>query len=361
MQRPPRAAESRFSMFPSSRQKVTQPLIPQALIPEDTPGNGRPLPLLLVVVDTEEEFDWAKPHSRAETAVTALAAQPLAQEIFAARGVVPTYVVDYPVATSALAREVLGPEAAAGRCTIGTHLHPWVNPPFEETVSARSSYPGNLPAALERAKLELLTAAIEEAFGSRPTIYKAGRYGLGPNSAAILEALDYRIDMSVVPYSAFADDGGPDFTAYDFRPFWFGSRGDLLEIPLSCGFHGCLKQRGQALYPRLFTALGQRLRLPGICARAGLLERIRLTPEGIDLAANKRLTRALLAQGCQLFTLTYHSPSLAPGMTPYVRDQADLQRFLGEIETYLDFFLGELGGRAVTPQEIYDWARRQGA
>ena len=36
-----------------------------------------------------------------------------------------------------------------------------------------------------------------------------------------------------------------------------------------------------------------RLRMPGVFARSGLLERIRLTPEGVDLAANIRLARSL--------------------------------------------------------------------
>ncbi len=154
-------------------------------------------------------------------------------------------------------------------------------------------------------------------------------------------------------------DGGPDFTAFDFRPFWFGSRGDVLPIPLACAFYGRLKRQGPRLDPRLVSPAGLRLHLPGIFARAGLLERIRLTTEGVDLAANKRLTRALLDQGCRLFTLTYHSPSLAPGMTPYVRDQGDLERFLGELDAYLGFFLEELGGRAITPYEAYDWARQE--
>ena len=131
----------------------------------------------------------------------------------------------------------------------------------------------------------------------------------------------------------------------------------MLARPLACGFHGGLKRQGPRLYPRLVSPAGLRWHLPWIFARAGLLERIRLTTEGVDLAANKRLTRALLDQGCRLFTLSYHSPSLAPGMTPYVRDRGDLERFLGELEAYLGFFLEELGGRATTPYEAYDWAR----
>jgi len=332
-------------MFDPPRKKIQSPK-----------GTG-PL-LLLVVIDTEEEFDWSRPHSRENTAVTSLATQTAAQAIFETKGLVPTYVVDYPVATSDLAREIMRPWAAAGRCIIGAHLHPWVNPPFEEAISAYNTYPGNLSADLERSKLEILTEAIEKTFGQRPDIYKAGRYGLGSNSAATLEALGYRVDMSVVPYSNFGDDGGPDFTAFDFWPFWFGRQRDLLEIPLACGFYGHLRHLGPRVYPHLISPSGLRLHLPGVFARTGLLERIRLTPEGLDLAANKRLTRALLDQGCKVFTLTYHSPSLTPGMTPYVRDHAELRRFLDELGSYLDFFLNELGGRASTPYDVYNWAQQ---
>src|SRR3546814_5249321 len=84
-----------------------------------------------------------------------------------------------------------------GECTIGTHLHPWVNPPFEEAVTGPNSFAGNLPPALERAKLGVLTDTIEAAFGRRPTVYRAGRYGVGPNTAAILRDLGYRVDVSV--------------------------------------------------------------------------------------------------------------------------------------------------------------------
>ena len=55
---------------------------PRKPIP-NPPGDGPPL--LLVVIDTEEEFDWSRPHSRENTAVTSLAAQSLAQAIFDAK------------------------------------------------------------------------------------------------------------------------------------------------------------------------------------------------------------------------------------------------------------------------------------
>jgi hypothetical protein len=92
--------------------------------------------------------------------------------------------------------------------------------------------------------------------------------------------------------------------------------------------------------------------VPGVLARLGLVERITLTPEGISFEEQRRLTRALLRKGHRVFSFAYHSPSLAPGNTPYVRNEADLGAFLKRIEQYLAFFFEEVGGRAATPFEI---------
>ncbi len=309
--------------------------------------------MLFVVIDTEEEFDWRLPHSRSNTAVDSVDAQYRAQEIFDRYGVVPIYVVDYPVAASEEAAGTLRRFCEAGRCEIGSHLHPWVNPPHEEEVNAYNSYAGNLPPQLERAKLEVLTEKIEKAFGVRPTVFRAGRYGLGAATGSALERLGYKVDVSVVPYTSFTGDGGPDFSDFGAHPYRFGEHHDLLEIPLSCGFSGLLRSWGRLLYPALVNPLGMKLHLPGVAARLGLLERIRLTPEGIDLAALKRLTKSLLSQGCRIFSITYHSPSLEPGHTPYVCDEADLRVFLERLEGYLDYFFNELNGRPTSPMALH--------
>lgn len=307
----------------------------------------------MVIVDTEEEFDWSAPLSRTNRSVNSVAAQSAAHEIFAKYGVVPTYVVDYPVAVTESSIGVLTDLLKAGVCEIGAHLHPWVNPPDVEDVNAFNSYPGNLPADLEREKLEILSAAIENNIGFRPRVYKAGRYGLGINTAAILKETGYDVDLSVVPYTSFAADGGPDYRTFGASPYWFGAKRKLLEIPLTCGFAGVLATSGPRAFPSLSSDLGMKLRLPGIAARLGLLERIRLTPEGIDHAAHRRLINSMLAEGHRVFAMTYHSPSLQPGNTPYVRDKGDLKAFLGTLRRTLDYFLNEIGGKATTPGALF--------
>jgi hypothetical protein len=303
---------------------------------------------LAIVVDTEEEFDWTEPFARENRATTSIPAQARAHALYDRLGIVPTYVVDHPVATDPAAVRFLGGLAAAGRAEIGAHLHPWVTPPFEEAVTRENSFHGNLPPALERAKIAALTDAIAQGFGARPTVFKAGRYGFGPHTAEALVALGYGIDCSFVPHVSFAGEGGPSFYGRPDAPFWLDPAGGLLEIPLTSGFAGSLA--GAAMRrPALFDSeAAARLRLPGMLARLGLAERIRLSPEGHSADEQCRLLRALAGRGHRFFTLTYHSPSLAPGHTPYVRSDADLATFLARLEAVLLFFRDTLGGTFTT-------------
>ncbi len=309
-------------------------------------------PLLQVVIDTELEFDWTKPFARDSVSVSSMDMQYLAQDILMGYGIKPTYVIDYPIATQPSSIAVLRSFLAKDSCLIGSHLHSWVNPPFDEQITLFNSYAGNLDPTLERRKLECLSTAIEEAFGLRPTIYKAGRYGIGPSTPDTLQALGYEIDMSVVPYTDFGRDGGPDFRAYPDRPYWFGDREQLLEIPMTRGFSGLTAPFGPRLFSAVDTGFGHAIHLGAILSRTGLLERATLTPEGIGTASHRRLVRAMLERGHRVFTMTFHSPSLAPGHTPYVRTASDLQQFLDKIRYVLDFFFGKLGGQPTTPPEV---------
>jgi hypothetical protein len=324
-----------------------------AELTKDTP------PLLAVVVDTEEEFDWETPYSSVGRGVRAMNHLPLAQAVHEKHGIVPTYVVDYPVAEDDNSVAILKGFLTGGRAVIGAHLQPWVNPPFEEAEEMVNTYPGNLPFSLEYRKLARLTEMIESRIGVRPIIYKAGRYGLGPATAKILKSLGYEIDASVLPFTNLRYRGGPDFSAFPNVPFWFGEGLELFEVTLSRGFTGLLKGLGGTFFPFLDHPAAKQLRLVGALARLGLLERITLTPEGISLDEHKRLTRALLKKGCKVFSYTYHSSSLMPGATQYVRTQAERDDFLEKMDRYFEFFTKEIGGRPATLHEIRDLYSRE--
>jgi hypothetical protein len=312
------------------------------------PGHGSPPPALIVVVDTEEEFDWSAPFDRSAVGVEHMRRIGPFQALCEAHGLRPTYVIDTPIATQAAGIEALRPLVQQGRALVGAHLHPWVAPPHEEAVNGRNSFPGNLPAALERAKLAGLAAAIAAAFGAPPVIYKAGRYGIGPNTFASLEALGFTIDLSPAPPFDYRAERGPDFSARSLAPEWVGPSGRVLSIPGTGALVGWLPS--PALHRMALALLG--LRLPGILARLSAVERLRLSPEGQTAAEMLRLTRWLIRRGQRLFVLSLHSPSVVPGHTPYVRSAADLARFMGELEGFLRGFMGELGGVPTDPLAV---------
>lgn len=315
-----------------------------------TPADQPVRPTLVVVVDTEEEFDWDAPFSRQATSVTAMRHIDRAQRLCDAAGVVPTYVIDYPVATQREGHEALADWARAGRCAIGAHLHPWVTPPYDEPVSGPNSFASNLPPALQRAKLTNLCAAIAAHTAVTPTVFKAGRYGIGPHLIDAFADLGLTTDLSVNPCMDFTADAGPDFTGFDSRPFWIDRPGGLLEVPCTQGFIGWA--RGQGLRLRRAAESLKALRAPGILSKAGAVNQVMLSPEGNTFEEMCALTRALAADGLTLFSLTFHSPSVVPGHTPYVRSEADLRDFLSCIERFFHFFFGELGGTSSTPERI---------
>lgn len=300
----------------------------------------------MVTVDTEEEFDWNAPFSRNAQSTRATRALPNAHRYFAEAGVPVTYMVDYPVVNDPGAVEILLKAVVDGRSTIGAQLHPWVTPPFDEELTRTNSFPGNLVPALEAAKLNRLTAAIGDAFGKRPIAYRAGRYGLGPNSAAAIAALGYRLDTSVRARYDYRRIGGPDFSAVGNGAFRFGPDRRLIQVPLTTVWTGAARARGIGLY----RAAGRVPYGRGALARLGLLSRVSLTPEGMPLADALAAVRIALDEGERLLNFSFHSPSLVPGNTPYVRDAGDLRAFYRWWDGVLDL-LGQRGAGVVSLAE----------
>ena len=306
-------------------------------------------PRFVVTVDTEEEFDWDKPFERYGHGLRHVPWIARFQEFCEHQGVAPIYLLDYPVACDERMIAALGPAVIAGRADIGVQLHPWVNPPHDEDVNALNSYAGNLPPALERAKFETLRATIAAAFGRDPLIYRAGRYGVGPATARILAEGGIAIDTSVRAGFDYSAQGGPSFRTQPVRPWWIerpspdNPRG-LIELPLTAVYCGALRRHGGAIHHALWRVP----RLRGVLARLGLVERVPLTPEGVDLGAALRGIDAALDLGLPVLVFSFHSPSLLPGHTPYVRDEEALDRMY----TWWRTVFAHLQARGVHPATL---------
>ncbi|HET8997023.1 MAG TPA: hypothetical protein VFN42_10185 [Acetobacteraceae bacterium] len=313
-------------------------------------------PLCAVLIDAEEDFDWLRPVRGVAYDVTCMRHLSDFQDILAAYRAVPTYLLTYPVLQDAGIVADLRRRLERGQCQLGVQLHPWVTPPFSEAAEVRNSFTGNLQGPLEEQKLLELKRLFRACFGADPVIFRAGRYGLGMHTPALLEQHGFLIDTSLAPCSSFTDEAGPDFSASDYRTFWFGRSRRLLELPLCRSIVGWGGRPAARAYGRLAAGAP-----PGGIAPAYLLgllawtrcaERITLSPEGNDATAVGRLIGSLLRRGQNLLSLSLHSTSLSIGRNPYVRSRIELHLFYDRLSAILDMLTGRFGVRFVTASDL---------
>lgn len=320
--------------------------VPYRALPEP-PGPPR----LYLVVDTEAEFDWSKPFARHLVRVSNIAAQEAGQAVLERHGLRPIYVIDYPVATDPSSIAALRAIRERGACEIGVHLHPWTNPPFTETVSVANSYPGNLSPELEEAKLVNLIDAIERGFGFRPRFYKAGRYGIGPNTLPLIARHGIEVDFSILPGIDLRGQGGPDLRGLRAVPYLAGEP-PILSLPMSRGHIGPLVRFGCSINRALDTEFAKSIRLRGVVSRLGAFATVSLTPEGVTSQELVRLATTLVHAGHKTLVMHYHSPSLAAGHTPYARTESDVAKLLERVDALCTHIFGPLRGIAGDPRDL---------
>ena len=300
---------------------------------------------LLVTVDTEEDGAFREPYAETEFPASNVHSAGRFQLLCDKYEVRPTYLVSMPVVEDDTAVALLRGYQDENRCEIGTHVHPWCNAPHEEEKTPHNSYLCNLPEPLQRAKLETLTDAIESRFGRRPTSFRAGRYGMGMPAARVLKDLGYVVDSSVIPFLDYSDRGGPDFREAPYLPYYLDgddflaqhNSGFMLEVPVSVGFTRPDFRRAQRRRKRALRSPWRQLRMVGILDRLGISRRVKLSPEQADAEDMIRLVDALVAQQAACVVLMFHSSSLVPGFSPYVKDEAALKTFYNNLETVIRY------------------------
>ena len=251
---------------------------------------------LSVVVHTEEEFDWDAGFYRSNNQVTHGKELTEFCEQLIQLGANVVFAMDYAFVTSEQGQAVIEYFRAkhADNVEFAAHLHPWVNPPFADydKVPEHESYPGNLPKDIECEKLTMLTQAIGEKAGYRPTTYLAGRYGVGENTYKTLNQLGYKVDLSITPFTDYRHQHGPDFSNYDNREI---NVDGIQCIPHSTGFISFLPfftdwlNRKAGNLDKLNSSLLGKviLKLLGV-------KKVRLSPEGFTAHEMAKLSESLM-------------------------------------------------------------------
>src|SRR5256885_1150164 len=268
---------------------------------------------LIVSVDTEED-NWLP--RRDGVTIENIRELPRLDALFRRLGVRATYFTGDQVTRAPWAVATLQ-ELRAGGAEIAAHLHPWNTPPLDEPLLPRNSMLKNLPAALQLAKLGRLTEALRDVVGAQPRAFRAGRYGIGPDTVAALVHCGYLIDSSVTPYVSWeTSDDGPTFVGAPVHAYRLGTTGDvrvpvpdgaLLEIPMSVGYNRAPFALWDGARRLLAAPRLRAFHLAGLAARMGLAKRIFLSPEMHPLADLVTLSTRMLAQGVKYLHLFFHS------------------------------------------------------
>jgi len=286
---------------------------------------------LVVTIDTEEDH-WTGPRPPVYTCEN-IERIPALQEVFDQFGVEPTYLTSYAVAVDERAASTLKAISDARKCEIGAHCHPWNTPPIAE-------------------------ADTEAAFGLDPLSFRSGRFGYDTTVARNLRRLGFEVDTSITPYVQWMSFHGPDFRTMSPRPFRFSaddamrecSSGDLVEVPVTIGF----LQRDFEMSNRIRQALARwpisKLRLVGILYRLRLVNLAWLSPEVSDSRTMIALARRMMRNGHTILNMTFHSPSLQAGLTPFTRSRDDERRFIQRVRNFLVF----ARGAGIEPMKLSD-------
>src|SRR6185436_554770 len=74
----------------------------------------------------------------------------------------------------------------------------------------------------------------------------------------------------------------------------------------------------------------------GMASRLNLVRHIALSPETHSAADMLTLSRRLLEDGVRHLHLFLHSPSLAPGLSPFITTSAAVEQLYASISRYVD-------------------------
>lgn len=293
-----------------------------------------------VSVDTEED-DWG---SYAQSGASCRNIPHLLElhDLLAELGVRPTYLVNRAPLLTPESVEVLGRLAECPETEIGGHCHPWNTPPFTGEGVERSMM-FKLPEAANTAKIGEVTRLIRSELGVQPLSFRAGRWAIGPTVSVGLAHHGYRVDASVTPFIDWTDQGGLDTWHAPSRPYRFRPErpfepdpsGTMVELPTTIGFLGGRHRARAAIRRWLERSPLRHLSAVGVLDVLRVVRRRWLSPETSTARDMVALTDACLRSGEPVLGFTFHSCTLLPGATPFVRSEDDRKRFLGSIVTAL--------------------------
>jgi hypothetical protein len=310
---------------------------------------------LFITIDTEED-DWGA-YEEKNPSVENIKRIPQLQEIFEKYSAIPTYLINFPVATDDYSIKLLKDLYQNGKGDIGTHCHPWNTPPYNGTPSIYEVFLKDLSEDLLYRKLNILHGTICRNLQMTPTVFRAGKWNFSKKVAKALIDLRYQIDTSILPFNHW-QYAEPSFQLFSNKTFGFckddslckltdgcshceKSEHCILEIPPTTGF----LQNGFSNINRIrdFFISNNFTKLPilRVLNKLRIINYRKLSPEKSSSEDMIKLTKAITQKGYSFLNMHFHSTNLLPGKSPFVKDNKDLKAFLNRIDKYLRFAFTE--------------------
>lgn len=296
--------------------------------------------LMAVTIDTEVDKspDWTNPGT--ETYRSVLHGIPnLLTPLFEKVGARPTYLLSDEVIRQEECVEVLRQTPS---CELGTHLHGDVVEPQRTLLDVKNQYIREMQCSYSRevegGKLRNLTQHFQRAFGTSPISFRAGRFGAGPNTIALLEELGYLVDSSVTPGILWNyKEGRADFRSACDQPYHPSyeditkeGEAEILEIPVSIVPYP---------YQRLLDQLSRRMK-GSLCSLPDMLYCVWISPSTSDFVRMMYGINHIMRRGGENTTvvvnLMFHSMEIIPGASPASRTEERARAILERLRRVLE-------------------------
>jgi hypothetical protein len=233
-------------------------------------------------------------------------------------------------------------ECATRGDEIAGHLHGWETPPFADCDARARPFIGEYSAELRLAKHEALIRAHEDAFDTRPSSYRAGRWGVDALELEHIAALGYEIDSSIAPGIDFRDRAGLHMLGPDFRchlrdvpraPYRVGG---LWQVPVSVTPVGPLAGGAAGAALARFAARRGARSLPSVLAcraldRSGLQRLVWVRPARHPRPLLVKAVRSLVRRRTPIVNVMFHSSEAFTGTSPLSRTRADTDRLYDDL------------------------------
>jgi len=240
----------------------------------------------LITVDTEGDNLWSWKEGDRITVENGRYVEPF-QALCEEFGFLPTYFVNYEVASDDFFAGKLKSVLDRNACEIGVHLHAWNTPPQYELEMLYDGQPYlvEYPEEIMRAKFDQMFTLLTDKFGSKPLSHRAGRWAMDERYFKILRDFGIIADCSYTPGVSWTGScgrtiaGGSDYSSVGTSVRMID---DVMEIPVTIRkIHHCsegsIKHRARTLLegediwlrPSLCSYSAMRLLLDKVNAESG--------------------------------------------------------------------------------------------